>query len=293
MLVTIKPIFLRFARKILLHLGNGYRLIEKPKRLFLPSLPRSDISHLDDKFLLLLTQPDSGSEMFAKFMCQSKKVHTLTSLSNSRYMKSTLEEPKLSGILWNPHAYLGRLWNPNCYFNYTSIAGAWASRIAELRQHYPELEYIFEGTPSHVVRYKKLLNIIPNTVMVGSNRNPYVVVSLQKKDLAFLSYGDDEVCRRCIHDWLVRSRYIKDACEKDHIPLVTYERFCEDPYTLIEAFGLSQHALCGKKHRALLKKIKNKNKKDIALSDNQKEIVTAALSKHKELLAYFGYELMH
>ncbi|MGU9958273.1 MAG: hypothetical protein ACNYPI_11905 [Arenicellales bacterium WSBS_2016_MAG_OTU3] len=39
--------------------------------------------------------------------------------------------------------------------------------------------------------------------------------------------------------------------------------------------------------------IENMNEKQIALlSDLQKETITEALSEHKELLAYFGYELI-
>ena len=100
-----------------------------------------------------------------------------------------------------------------------------------------------------------------------------------------------------IHYWLVWSQYIKEACEKDNILLVTYERFCEDPYRLIAAFGLSRDGF--RKDAELEVKdykvqgIRNMNAEQIALlSAKQKEIITTALSEHKELLVYFGYELL-
>ena len=214
-------------------------------------------------------------------MCQSKKIYTL---ADPTFTRLILEE-------MDPH--YGDIWCPNRYINYTRLAGIWATMIAELKQHYPEMEYVFEGTPSHVVRYKKLLNVIPNAIVVASNRNPYAAISLRKKTFN-PEYSEAEACRKYVHDWLVCSKHIKDACEQDHVPLVTYEQFCADPYTLLEAFGLSRHALRGEKRRLTRKRFKNKNEKRIArLSPKEKEIITAALSKHEELLSYFGYELLH
>ncbi len=102
----------------------------------------------------------------------------------------------------------------------------------------------------------------------------------------------------CTHYWLVWSEYIREACEKDNVPLVTYEQFCDNPHALISAFGLEESEFKKDFHVSNVKDyapqaIENMNEKQIALlSDLQKETITEALSEHKELLAYFGYELI-
>ncbi len=251
---------------------------------------KSSICQVENKFLLLLSPVSSGSTAISEFICQSNKVHGLL--------------PGCEGLRLLYEIWVHEVCTPHLYINYKSLTGMLAQKINKLEQAYPEMEYIFDKTPDTACRYKSLLKIIPNTKVVANNRNPYAQIASALKRRHFTlrcpnPHDPLERCRMCIHFWLVWSEYIRDACEKDNVPLVTYEQFCDNPHTLISAFGLEESEFKKDFHVSNVKKyapkaIENMNEKQIALlSDLQKETITEALSEHKELLAYFGYELMH
>ncbi len=282
----IKTIIKKKIQKILLRFHYEVRKVYKNPD---PTWQKSSICQIENKFLLLLTPPSSGSTAISYFICQSNKVYGLM--------------PGGEGL-----RFLYRLWvrdvcTPHSYINYKSLAGMLAPKVNKLEQAYPEMEYIFDKNPDNTCHYKSLLKIIPNTKVVANNRNPYAQIqSALKRGYIPLrcpnSHDPLEKCRMYIHYWLVWSEYIRDACEKDNIPLVTYEQFCDNPHTLISAFGLEESEFKKDFHVSNVKKyapqaIENMNEKQIALlSDLQKETITEALSEHKELLAYFGYELI-
>ena len=254
-----------------------------------PVWPKSDISCLDDKFLLLLTLENSGSTAIGAFICQSNNIYGITKAYEALWLLIKRE-------LWTHHTRCA----PHEYINYKSLAGILSAEINKLKQKHPKMEYVFEKTPDNACRYKKLLEIIPNTKIAACNRNPYAqIASALKRKYIRLLHDDLEEARMYAHYWLVWSEYIREACEKDNVPLVTYEQFCDNPDTMISAFGLEESEFKKDFHVSNVKDyapqaIENMNEKQIALlSDLQKETITEALSEHKELLAYFGYELMH
>ena len=249
-----------------------------------PVWPKSDISHIDDKFLLLFTPPNSGSTAIARFVCQSNKIHGLEDNCEVLYI--------LKG-LWGDCSVTCA---PFQYINYKSLAGILSGKINKLRQIHPKMEYIFEKSPDNVFRYKKLLEMMPNTKIVANNRNPYAQIASSLKRYDRLD-DKDEQCRTHIHYWLVWSEYIREACETDNIPLLTYEQFCAEPIKIISAFNLNENEFNKSFHIKVkdykIQKISNMNENQIAfLSDSQKEIIDDALVGHEELLAYFRYEIM-
>ncbi len=279
MLVTIKK---KVLQKILYLLQRFFLCFDyEVKKISKLAWPQSDISCIEQKFLLLLSVNNAGTTAMAKFICQSQKIHGL--------MDHCEGAPLLPVLIHKQD-------NPNKYVNYHSVAGVWSAKIDQLKQLHPEMEYVFEKSHTHIFRYKNLLKIIPNTTMVASNRNPYAKVasSMRRRDLLD---DKDEQCKMHIHDWLIRSQAIKDACEENNIPLVTYEQFCDNPSAMISAFGLEESEFRNDFQVSvkdyIAQPIKNMNKEQIALlSDTQKEIVSNALSSHEALLAYFGYELI-
>ncbi len=277
-------------KKILLFLQRffayfSYKVEKIDKQAQVPVWPKSNVSHIDDKFLMLLTPPNSGSTAMGGFICQSNKIAGLTAEYEYFFILK-----KLCGF---------QKCSPHTYINYRSLAGMLSTEVEALKQAYPEVEYVFEKYPDNTCRYRKILEIIPNTKVVASNRNPYAQVasSIKRKNIYRL-HDDLEEYRMCTHYWLVCSEYIRDACEKDNVSLVTYEQFCDNPYTIISAFGLNKDEFRKDFHVSGVKDyapqaIKNMNDEQIApLSNLQKETITEALSEHKGLLAYFGYELM-
>ncbi len=288
----IKEQILLFLQNFFSHFG--YKLVslvlEPEPEFHVPVLPKSNVTHLNDKFLLLLTPPSSGSSAIAKYVCQSTKIGGLT-------YSASHEGFDIVHCVYANRA----LCNPSLYINPGIVAERLAIEINKLKQNYPEMEYIFEKYPDNVCRYKSLLKIIPNTKVVANNRNPYAqIASAMKNKYGYMQHNRFyESVEECIHYWLVWSEYIREACEKDNVPLVTYEQFCDNPDTIISAFGLEEGEFKKDFHVSNVKDyapqgIENMNEKQIALlSDLQKETITEALSEHEELLAYFGYELMH
>ncbi len=282
----IKTIIKKKIQQILLRFHYE---IKKTNKYPEPTWQKSSICQIENKFLLLLTPPNSGSTAITHFICQSNKVHSFVQSG---------EGLKLLYNIW-----IREICTHHMYINYKSLAGMLALKINKLEQAYPEMEYIFDKSPDNACRYKSLLKIIPNTKVVANNRNPYAhIASSLKRGYTPLRCPNPhdplEECRMYIHYWLVWSKYIRDACEKDNVPLVTYEQFCDNPHTLISAFGLEESEFKKDFHVANVKDyapqaIENMNEKQIALlSDLQKETITEALSEHKELLACFGYELI-
>ncbi len=294
-----KQSILRLIQQFLSHFG--YKLdrlaLEKNHDKFkIPALPKSNITHLNDKFLLLLTPSSSGSTAIAEYVCQSTKINGL------KY-DACSEGNHCEGLhLVHYTEYTSQLFcNSSLYINPGIVAERLAIEINKLKQNHPEMEYIFEKYPDNVCRYKSLLKIIPNTKVVANNRNPYAqIASVLKRKYSYMQHNRFYDCvEEGAHYWLVWSEYIREACEKDNVPLVTYEQFCDNPYTIISAFGLEEGEFKKDFHVSNVKDyapqgIENMNEKQIvSLSDLQKETITEALSEHKELLAYFGYELMH
>ncbi len=297
--ITIKKKILFFLQQFFSYFG--YKLdsfVPEPEpepEFHVPVLPKSNVTHLNDKFLLLLTPPNSGSTAIARYVCQSTKIDGLR--HDARY-----EGAHCEGFDIIHYRNVNQIYcNPTLYINPRMVVESLVIEINKLKQACPEMEYIFEKYPDNACRYKSLLKIIPNTKVVANNRNPYAqIASVLKRKYSYTQHNRlyDSV-EECIHYWLIWSEYIREACEKDNVPLVTYEQFCDNPDTMISAFGLEESEFKKDFHVSDVKNyppqaIENMNEKQIALlSDLQKETITEALSEHEELLAYFGYELMH
>ena len=274
---TIKKQVFLFIQQFFSHFNYKIEKTDEHTQLV---CSKTAVPHIEDKFLLLLSWRNSGTTAIGKFICNSENISSLV--------------PNCEGI---ELALPIRHFNPDKYLNYDRLIKVWSAKINQIKQNIPEMEYIFEKSHMHVFYYKKLLKFIPNTRMVASNRNPYAQIASSLRGYDLLN-DKNEQCRMHIHEWLTRSKCIKEICEKENVPLVTYEQFCNDPHRIISAFELEKSEFKVDSYISGVKNypaqaITNMNDKQIAfLSGEQREIITNTLSEHKELLAYFGYELM-
>lgn len=249
--------------------------------------PQSEINHIEDPFLLLLTPPNSGSTAIAKFICQSEKV-------------ASLNESDCEGQwLINGLCEIDRWW-PEKYVDYQSVAGVWHDVIQKKKRDAQSVEYFFEKSPPHMVRYRELLEILPNARIVVNNRDPYANIGSQAKRYSGDHYKDvrrEEVIWHLAKLWIYRSQFLKSAAEKENCPVFTYEAFCEQPLKILDLFKLqlpdieSQAVVQVKDYES--QPIKNMNIAQIELLSKQEiQLITDMLKDHSELLDFFGYRII-
>lgn len=190
-------------------------------------------------------------------------------------------------------------WWPEKFVDYASVASVWEQRLREIRKD-EALKYVFEKSPPNMVRYRKLLKILPNARIVLNNRDPYANVASQVKryhDLHYSGTQRHEVIRHLTDLWLYRSRFLQQAHQRDQYPIVTYEQFCADPKRILSAYSLDagtdfvSHATVKVKDYEA-QGIRNMNEEQIALlAPEEMELVTSRLREAEELVQFFGYEL--
>ncbi len=135
----LQQLFLRFHYKI-----------KKSDKHLEPIWKKSSVCQIENKFLLLLTPPNSGSTAISRFICQSNRIYGLVDKCQGLNFLDKLRGYK---VRCAPHSYI----------NYKSLAGMLSVKINKLKQTYPEMEYVFERTPDNACRYRSLLKIIPHT----------------------------------------------------------------------------------------------------------------------------------
>ena len=248
-------------------------------------LPRHNLTD-EPKFLLLLTPPNSGSTAIANFVGQLRAVAGLQNRYEGQWLLKGMSDR--------------RRWEPDRKFDWHSVKAVWSVRIEQRRQRRPKIEYIFEKSPPHMVRYKELLKIFNHHGVVINNRNPYA--SISSKFFRYIDFqkADEErrndVLVNFAKRWVERGHILKEIAERENYPVLTYEDFCENPLAVLDLFNLSHlKNKIDASHKVKVKDyedqpIINMNYKQIAkLNDEQIEKIMKILKGNEDILRFFGY----
>lgn len=258
----------------------------------------------EPKFIFLLSPSNSGTTVIAELFKTSDNVSSLNDISEGHKLIYGLRRrpgPRAHHKKWDPDL----IEKNGVDLCSRSVRSVWVNEC--YRKHKSEgAEYFIEKSPPNMVRIEFLQSLFPNSILLANNRDPYAYVSSmfhrytkkeRKKDVKERNI----VMSKWTKMWVHISTILKGVIEKQNVPYLSYEKFCEQP-TLYQTI-IDNSIFAGKiklDFESVLKikdykptsLITNYNEKQIArLTNSDIEVITNYLKDHKELLFYFGYTL--
>lgn len=252
----------------------------------LPRFNQDDEPH----FLFIVTPPYSGSTALAEFLNSSHRTMILQDNGEGQWL--------IPGLCGKDR------WDPNKRVNYESIKAVWLNRYQNIKRLVKNVDVVIEKSPPNMMRIEALSSQFKSCSFMANNRNPYAncaSVFYRHYDVLNMSLEDRaDTLVSITNDWLNRSAVIKNLVGRLKIPLVTYEAFCQEPASVIRALetpiGVAESVDVNTRVKVKdypVQGIINQNPKQISkLKDSEINLLTEILAEHKELLAFFGYELL-
>lgn len=237
--------------------------------------------------LLLLTPANSGSTAIAEFLSQADGVFGLTPRFEGQWLLPTLSNDNR--------------WREDHRIEDVEIARVWKRRIRAISRHATEIRYIVEKSPPNMMRHSQILRIMPKVRVVVNNRNPFAQVAssgFRYKEFSALDPESRlEECLARVDVWLDRSKRLRDISQEHGYPTLTYERFCEAPLSIFEAFGFDDETVKRQSISAEVsvkdyapQQVTNMNPSQIRkLSSMELDRMSKRLDAHKDVLSFFGY----
>lgn len=240
-------------------------------------------------FLFIVTPPMSGSTAMAEVLNSSAR--------------TTLLQERGEGQWLVPGLCADDRWNSSMFVDFESVKAVWLSTYAQMQAAAPLLEVVIEKSPPNMVRIEQLAAQFRSVSFLANNRDPYAnCASILYRNYAAdqLSAADrSQVLTRLTHEWVLRSEKISELVLKLHIPLLTYEKFCESPKSILQVLALPGGVAESIDTSAVVKVkdyplqgIVNQNERQLALlSSSELATISKGLQAHSKLLEFFGYQL--
>lgn len=247
--------------------------------LFYPKIP---------KFIFLLTQPNSGSTVIAKYITNNESIGSLT---------HNAEGHRLVNGLYS--TYQNR-WNsnyPDSYLKYLSIKSTYKKSFYKNNKR-KNIEFIFEKSPTNIVRYKKLAKLFDKNIILINFRNPYANILSQlkrfKKNNSITS--DKEILDKLIRTYIFRQEFLFKALDEG-VQFINYEKFCENPNLIYKKLKIKHETNQKDYFKTKVKdysesKIFNMNQQ--FLEDEyswHREVIKKEIIEYKSRFFDIGYEL--
>jgi len=241
-------------------------------------------------FFFLITPPYSGSTAIAKLLNSSSRTMCLKKNGEGQWLVPGLCEADR--------------WNPDKEINYESVKSVWLKVYQKERKRNPHIDVVIEKSPPNMMRLEQLSSLFSNYSVLANNRNPYAncaSILYRLHDAKNLnSTKRKEVLVGLAKDWLTRSRRLKLLITKHHIPLLTYEQFCENPASILQVLdmpvGVSDSININAEVKVKdyqVQAISNQNERQINnLSNEDIENISLVIGAERVLLEFFGYNLM-
>ena len=276
----------------------------------------------EPNFIFLLSPSNSGTTAIGELFKTSDNVSSLNDISEGHKLiyglrrtpgKRRRTPENMHRQRWNktPENMHRQRWNPNLIEESgvdlcsRSIRSVWVNEC--YRKHKSEgAEYFIEKSPPNMVRIEFLQSLFPNHILLANNRDPYAYASSMfhryTKNKKQLTVNERNIIMRDkAKKWVRISTILKGVIEKQNVPYLSYEKFCEQPTLYQKIIDNSifagkikldfEHALKVKNYKPT-SLITNYNEKQISkLTKIDIEVITNYLKDHKELLFYFGYTL--
>lgn len=241
-------------------------------------------------FLFILTPPFSGST-------------ALTELVNSSH-RTMILQGRGEGQWLIPGFCEKDRWNPEKEINYLSVKAVWLNTFQRIQRLTQNVDVVIEKSPPNMMRIEKLSSYFQDYSFLANNRNPYAICAsalYRNHDANNLKPEKRiNILRNQAENWLIRSKKIKELIIKMNIPLITYEVFCRNPSSILSKLQLPDGVseTINPKVEVKVKdynaqEISNQNRRQISnLTDIEIEHLGNTLKMNKELLGFFGYQIM-
>lgn len=196
-------------------------------------------------------------------------------------------------------------WDSSIPINYDMASIVW-SKLAQSEN----CNFFLEASPPNMVHVEQVISTFKPENCIFSISNPYLYVgssinrygikdNINREDPMSLHSAIEATTRR----WIIRANAQKQNVMKHpNIPLKTYEQFCHNPYSYIEALCLpdnqiitnnSVQQLSGKSTTGI-KEIINMTPKYLAfLGAKGIEQISSLLTEQKDLMRFYGYSILN
>jgi len=241
-------------------------------------------------FFFLITPPYSGSTAIAKLLSSSSRIMCLKENGEGQWLVPGLCE-------------IDR-WDPEKEINYESVKSVWLRVYQKEKELNSHVDVVIEKSPPNMMRLEQLSSQFSNYSLLVNNRNPYAncaSILYRLHDPQNLSATKrKEVLVRLVKDWLTRSKKLRALITKHNIPLLTYEKFCENPASILQVLDLPDGVSDSININAEVKvkdyqvqAISNQNERQIKnLTSEDIRNISLILNTECELLRFFGYEVV-
>lgn len=259
---------------------------KKQVRWPLPKFDKNDQPH----FLFIITPPYSGSTVFSELLNTSHRTMIL--------------QPRGEGQWLVPGLCEKDRWNPEKEVNYLSVKSTWLSKYQQVKRLTRNIDVVIEKSPPNMMRMNQLSSQFLDYSFIANNRDPYAncaSILYRHHDADNLSPDKrKKVLTRLVNDWIVRSAKIKELIENLRAPLLTYEEFCHNPSSILNILDLPKGVSDSINPDASVKvkdyksqPISNQNERQINnLTEEEIEHIRESLEPSKQLVDYFGYQLL-
>ncbi len=258
-------------------------MIEDNSGWQIPRYINSDQPH----FMFILTPPYSGSTAIAK----------LLNTGNG----TMLLHPKGEGQWLIPSLCANDRWEADKNINYESIKAVWLNKYQSVNKLVGNITTVIEKSPANMMRIREISSLFNDCSFIANNRNPYAncaSILYREHDAENIS-ADKRVhlLKNISKEWIVRSEKIREIVQHMNVSLLTYERFCENPSSIISILKIPKDVIESIDISASIKvkdykaqKIINQNKRQITnLKNNELDVLNAIFKKHEDLLNFYDY----
>lgn len=199
-------------------------------------------------------------------------------------------------------------WNPKVDYNWDPIKSTWLSLL-----HHSQKDIFIEASPPNIMRLESIKrNFSEEMIGVISISSPYMQITSAIKKKYHNMIGSkklhpkdqipEKLIRKAIANWVLMAKAQRNNIKSNpSMPLVTYEQFCKNPQKLIKAFrnqtqipvkSYKPQKISGKKITGITGIMDMTCKNLSFLSLKEIEILTKNLKRHRNLLRFFGYQLL-
>ena len=197
-------------------------------------------------------------------------------------------------------------WDPNVDYDWLSIKNEWLRLLNHSKKN-----IFIEGSPPNLMRLGAIQKHFSDQMRaVISISSPYMQISsaIKKKHQAMTMKNKldpkrkipKKLMKEAISFWVAMAKAQRNNIKANpSIPVVTYEQFCANPYTLIKAFSPNLDAINneipkakGKKYTGI-RDIMDMTCKNLSFfSLKEISMLTKLLKPYRKLINFFGYDLL-
>lgn len=240
-------------------------------------------------FIFIVTPPYSGSTALCKVLNTSHR--------------SMLLAPNGEGQNLVPGLCNTDRWQPGLDVDYESVRAVWLSKFQSIKNLTLTTDVVIEKSPPNMVRMEQLSSQFESSCFLANNRDPYANCA----SILYRRHSADSldietrisILQQLAKGWQRRSELIKRLVQKKNIPLVTYETFCDEPSSVVEALNIDEDFKASINPAAEVQvkdydqqPIINQNERHTRLINSREiEAMSSVLAEKQHLMEFFGYEI--